>query len=175
MSVGEPAAPAAGAADRGVLAGGAAREWNRYPAMAGTPELRQSIVDWLTRRYHLADGALACDRHILTLAGTKEGLYLLASLVVPRDKAGQTPVVLVPNPYYLVYNGARPDGRGRARCFLDATPRQRLPARPRGGSRVATLPNPHRADVSVLRPPTPAGYDRRSRLSETGDHAGAAP
>ena len=33
-----------------------AHEWNKYPAMQGTPELRQAIVDWLTRRYRLAVG-----------------------------------------------------------------------------------------------------------------------
>ena len=59
----------------------------RWP---GTPELRQAIVDWLTRRYRLPAGALDPDRNILTLAGTKEGLYLFSSLVVPREKGGGT-------------------------------------------------------------------------------------
>src|ERR1044071_5564039 len=68
-----------------------AHEWNKYPPMAGTPELRQAIVDWLTRRYGLPLGVLAPDRHIANLAGTKEGLYLLSSLVVPRRKAGRRP------------------------------------------------------------------------------------
>src|SRR5258707_1058103 len=30
-----------------------ADKWNQYPPMAGTPELRQAIVDWLNRRYRL--------------------------------------------------------------------------------------------------------------------------
>ena len=97
-----------------------AHEWNKYPPMAGTPELRQAIADWLTRRYRLSPGALDPDRHITTLAGTKEGLYLFASIVVPRDKAGQPPVVLCPNPYYLVYNGAATMAGGEP-VFLDAT------------------------------------------------------
>jgi N-succinyldiaminopimelate aminotransferase len=97
-----------------------AHEWNKYPPMQGTPELRQAIVDWLTRRYRLAAGALDPDRHILTLAGTKEGLYLFSSLVVPRDKGGRQPVVFVPNPYYLVYNGAATMAGAEA-VFLDAT------------------------------------------------------
>jgi N-succinyldiaminopimelate aminotransferase len=97
-----------------------AHEWNKYPPMAGTPELRQAIVDWLTRRYRLPAGALDPERHILTLAGTKEGLYLLSGLVVPRRKAGGRPVVLVPNPYYLVYNGAATMA-GADAVFLDAT------------------------------------------------------
>ena len=30
-----------------------ADKWNQYPPMAGTPELRQAIAQWLTRRYRL--------------------------------------------------------------------------------------------------------------------------
>ena len=119
-----------------------AHEWNKYPPMAGTPELRQAIADWLTRRYRLPAGALDPDWHIANLAGTKEGLYLFSSLVVPRRKdpqptlprdprvkpgegrdrvgAGSRPVVLVPNPYYLVYNGAATMAGAEA-VFLDAT------------------------------------------------------
>ncbi|MGC2415526.1 MAG: aminotransferase class I/II-fold pyridoxal phosphate-dependent enzyme [Stellaceae bacterium] len=97
-----------------------AHEWNKYPPMVGTPELRQAIADWLGRRYHLPQGALDPDRHILNLAGTKEGLYLVSGLVVPRRKAGRRPVVLVPNPYYLVYNGAATMA-GADAVFLDAT------------------------------------------------------
>ena len=101
-----------------------ADEWNKYPPMVGTPELRQAIVAWLTRRYRLpatgADGALDPDKHIVNLAGTKEGLYLFSSLVVPRRKHGRRPVVLVPNPYYLVYNGAATMA-GADAVFLDAT------------------------------------------------------
>jgi succinyldiaminopimelate transaminase len=101
-----------------------AHEWNKYPPMAGTAELRQAIADWLGRRYRLppmgANGAVDPDRHVLSLAGTKEGLYLLSSLVVPRAKSGARPVVLVPNPYYLVYNGAATMA-GADAVFLDAT------------------------------------------------------
>src|SRR5437588_1282045 len=97
-----------------------AHEWNKYPPMAGTPELRRAIADWLGRRYRLAPGSIDPDHHVLTLAGTKEGLYLLSSLVVPREKGGMRPVVLVPNPYYLVYNGAATMA-GADAVFLDAT------------------------------------------------------
>jgi succinyldiaminopimelate transaminase len=97
-----------------------AHEWNKYPPMAGTPELRQAIVDWLTRRYKLAPGALDPERNVVALAGTKEGLYLFASIAVPKEKAGQKPVVLCPNPYYLVYNGAATMAGAEA-VFLDAT------------------------------------------------------
>jgi N-succinyldiaminopimelate aminotransferase len=97
-----------------------AHEWNKYPPMAGTPELRQAIADWLTWRYKLKPGALDIEKNIAALAGTKEGLYLFASVAVPREKAGRQPVVLCPNPYYLVYNGAATMA-GAEPVFLDAT------------------------------------------------------
>jgi succinyldiaminopimelate transaminase len=97
-----------------------AQDWNKYPPMAGTPELRRAIADWLVRRYRLGGGTIDPDRHVLSLAGTKEGLYLFSSLVVPRRKGGGRPVVLVPNPYYLVYNGAAAMA-GADPVFLDAT------------------------------------------------------
>jgi N-succinyldiaminopimelate aminotransferase len=78
-----------------------AHEWNKYPPMAGTAELREAIAAWLTRRYRLPIGAVDPDKHLTTLAGTKEGLYLFSSLAVPRRKAGGRPVVLVPTRYYL--------------------------------------------------------------------------
>jgi N-succinyldiaminopimelate aminotransferase len=79
--------------------------WNKYPPMAGTPELRGAIADWLTRRYRLAPGTVTAERHVLPLAGTKEGLFLAALLVVPECKAGQRPAVLLPNPFYVTHQG----------------------------------------------------------------------
>ena len=84
------------------------------------PKLLQAIADWLTRRYKLAPGAIDPNKNIATLAGTKEGLYLFSTVAVPREKAGRKPVVLVPNPYYLVYNGAATMAGAEA-VFLDAT------------------------------------------------------
>src|SRR3954452_2273958 len=44
-----------------------AHEWNRYPPMQGTPELRQAIVDWLTRRYRLPGGGVRPAKNGLSL------------------------------------------------------------------------------------------------------------
>ena len=86
----------------------------------------------------------------LTLAGTKEGLYLFSSLVVPREKAGQRPVVLVPNPYYLVYNGAATMAGAEA-VFLDATRENALPARSRRDPR-ARRSSAARCSICARRP-----------------------
>jgi N-succinyldiaminopimelate aminotransferase len=80
--------------------------WNRYPPVAGTDDYRLAVTDWLTRRYRLKPGTLDPARHALILSGTKEGLYLATQLAVPQVKSGKKPVVLLPNPFYLVYRGA---------------------------------------------------------------------
>ena len=94
--------------------------WNSYPPMAGTSELREAIAAWLTRRYHLPPGMITADRNIVTLAGSREGLCQLANLVIPRQKAGTRPVVLMPNPHFLIYNSAATMAGAEA-VFLDAT------------------------------------------------------
>ncbi|MGH6981453.1 MAG: aminotransferase class I/II-fold pyridoxal phosphate-dependent enzyme, partial [Stellaceae bacterium] len=94
--------------------------WNRYPAMAGTQALRGAVTKWLTSRYKLPVGLLDPERHVIALAGTKEGLYMVASLVVPETKAGKQPIALMPNPYYLVYSGGA-HMAGAETMPLDAT------------------------------------------------------
>ena len=79
--------------------------WNKYPPMQGTPEFRLAVADWLTRRYRLPAGWIDPDRHILPLAGTKEGLFLAALLAVPETKAGRRSAVLLPNPFYVAHQG----------------------------------------------------------------------
>jgi N-succinyldiaminopimelate aminotransferase len=103
MSVGEPQHAPPPLLARVVAE--SAQLWNRYPPMAGTPEYRAACAQWLGRRYRLPEGMVGGERHVLALAGTKEGLYMAAQLAVPERKAGQTPIVLLPNPYYLVYLG----------------------------------------------------------------------
>lgn len=80
--------------------------WNKYPPVSGTPGYRRAVADWLTRRYALPEGSVHPDHHVLPLAGTKEGLYMVASLVVGERADGRRPAVLVPNPFYNVYLGA---------------------------------------------------------------------
>lgn len=79
--------------------------WNRYPPVLGTPEFRAAACDWLTRRFGLPEDVLDPDRHVLPLAGTKEGLFLLPQLVTGGGRNGRPPAVLVPNPVYAVYVG----------------------------------------------------------------------
>jgi len=74
-----------------------------YPNAKGLPELRQAIAAWLSRRYKLPAGRLDPERHVLPVSGTREGLFAFAQAVIdPATK----PLVLMPNPFYQIYEGA---------------------------------------------------------------------
>lgn len=80
--------------------------YGKYPPVLGTPDLRLAIAEWLTRRYRLKAGSLDPEKHVVPLGGTREGLFMIALAVVPPQKNGQTPAVVMPNPFYQVYAGA---------------------------------------------------------------------
>lgn len=74
-----------------------------YPLARGLPELRQAIAHWLTRRFHLKAGRVDPERHVVPVNGTREGLFAFAQAVVDRSTP---PLVLMPNPFYQIYEGA---------------------------------------------------------------------
>ncbi len=74
-----------------------------YPTTRGMPALRETIAAWLTRRFALPQGALDPEHQILPLNGTREGLFAFAQAVVDRNR---DPLVLMPNPFYQIYEGA---------------------------------------------------------------------
>jgi len=101
LSIGDPKGePPAWLIDR---IAAAADGFKSYPPPAGTPELRAAIARWAERRYGVA---LDAEHEILPVAGTKEALHLLASVVVEPAAGGPPPAVLMPNPLYQVYLGA---------------------------------------------------------------------
>lgn len=104
LSVGEPKLPPPAFVTE--IMSGRHDDWGKYPPIDGTPSFRRAVTEWLTRRYDLAAGALDPDRHVLPVSGTREALYLISALCVPQEKAGQRPVILMPNPFYHVYGGA---------------------------------------------------------------------
>ena len=95
--------------------------WGRYPPIDGTPEFRLAVTDWLNRRYALPDGLVDAHKHVLPVAGTREALYLIASVAIAERRAGSRPAVLMPNPFYQVYYGAAVMS-GAEPCYLAATP-----------------------------------------------------
>lgn len=74
-----------------------------YPMAQGLPELRQAIARWLTRRFKLKPGRIDPERHVLPVSGTREGLFAFAQAVIDRNVQ---PLVLMPNPFYQIYEGA---------------------------------------------------------------------
>jgi N-succinyldiaminopimelate aminotransferase len=74
-----------------------------YPATAGTLELRSSAARWLTRRFDLRAGSIDPASMVLPVNGTREALFALVQAVVD---ARSEPVVITPNPFYQIYEGA---------------------------------------------------------------------
>lgn len=73
-----------------------------YPATAGTPALRAAFTGWLERRYGLA---LDPATQVLPVSGTREALFALTQTVVDAS-AQPAPIVVSPNPFYQIYEGA---------------------------------------------------------------------
>ncbi|WP_399681502.1 succinyldiaminopimelate transaminase [Xenophilus sp.] len=73
-----------------------------YPATAGDLKLRQAFTGWLKRRY-----ALEVDpaTQVLPVNGSREALFALAQTVVDATRS-PSPVVISPNPFYQIYEGA---------------------------------------------------------------------
>ena len=76
----------------------------RYPTTRGIPELRLAISDWLTQRFKLQPGSLDTEQQIIPVNGTREALFAFAQCVI--DDRERTPLVLMPNPFYQIYEGA---------------------------------------------------------------------
>ena len=75
-----------------------------YPATAGEPALRQACAAWLERRYGLRVDAAT---QVLPVSGSREALFSFAQTVIdPAPVHGQSPVVVCPNPFYQIYEGA---------------------------------------------------------------------
>jgi N-succinyldiaminopimelate aminotransferase len=99
-------------------------ELGTYPVAAGSPAFREAVAGWLHRRYGVGEHLVA-DRMVLPVNGTREALFAFVQAVV--NPAGNTsvsatqstslaggnsgtatgaPVVLMPNPFYQIYEGA---------------------------------------------------------------------
>jgi N-succinyldiaminopimelate aminotransferase len=73
-----------------------------YPATAGDLKLRSAFTGWLQTRYGLA---LDPATQVLPVNGSREALFSLAQTVVDATVSPR-PVVMSPNPFYQIYEGA---------------------------------------------------------------------
>ena len=74
-----------------------------YPTTQGSEALRTAIQQWLVRRYTIP--ALNIDQEILPVNGSREALFAFAQAVINQDDT-DTPIVISPNPFYQIYEGA---------------------------------------------------------------------
>ena len=107
LYIGEPKHPTPAVLTDALIA--ALPELSKYPAALGLPELRQACANWLRRRYDSL--TLNPDTQILPILGSREALFSFVQAALD-PVAGEKPVVVSPNPFYQIYEGATILGNG---------------------------------------------------------------
>lgn len=74
----------------------------KYPASKGITELRAVCSAWLKRRYQIDVDA---ETQILPVNGSREALFAFVQVVLDAQ-SDVKPVVISPNPFYQIYEGA---------------------------------------------------------------------
>ena len=103
MSVGEPQHPVPTFVTD--ILEEARASYHKYPPTEGTAALQAAISGWVIRRNNLEEGRVN-GAHLVPLSGSREGLFSIGQMVIGRQKNGQIPLVLSPNPFYQPYAGA---------------------------------------------------------------------
>jgi len=75
-----------------------------YPTTKGIPELRQAIAGWISRRFQIPAEGINPETQVLPVNGTREALFSFAQYLI--DPTDTKPVVIMPNPFYQIYEGA---------------------------------------------------------------------
>jgi len=73
-----------------------------YPTTLGSEALREAIAAWLKRRFGLA--RIDPATQVIPVNGSREALFAFAQCVVDRSRPN--PLVVSPNPFYQIYEGA---------------------------------------------------------------------
>lgn len=101
LSIGEPRHPTPAIVIH-ALAHAAASGLANYPTTSGSMALREAIAQWLCRRHGLE--ALDPATQVLPVLGSREALFAFGQTVIDGSRVGAT--VVVPNPFYQIYEGA---------------------------------------------------------------------
>jgi N-succinyldiaminopimelate aminotransferase len=109
LSIGEPKHPTPTLITEALIAH--LHQLAAYPNTRGMPALRETIAAWIGARFKLAgdDGAgpgapgIDPETQILPVNGTREALFAFAQAVIDRRRDA---LVLMPNPFYQIYEGA---------------------------------------------------------------------
>jgi N-succinyldiaminopimelate aminotransferase len=100
LSLGEPKHPTPPLILEALAAG--AKGLANYPTTAGPLALREAIAAWLSRRHALS--TLDPATQVLPVLGSREALFAFGQTVIDASRVGAT--VVVPNPFYQIYEGA---------------------------------------------------------------------
>lgn len=101
LSIGEPKHPTPGFITEAIIEH--CPGLSIYPTTIGSIELRQTIAEWLDNRFNLG-GNIDAHSQVLPVNGTREALFAFAQAVVDRNATN--PLVVMPNPFYQIYEGA---------------------------------------------------------------------
>lgn len=99
LSIGEPKHAAPEFVRQALIDGLA--HLSSYPASKGLLSLRQAIATWLSQRFHLQQ--MNAETEVLPVSGTREALFSFVQAMIQRDKNAY---VVMPNPFYQIYEGA---------------------------------------------------------------------
>lgn len=130
----------------------AATEFAKYPLSIGLPELRQACADWLAHRYEGL--TLNPETEILPVLGSREALFSFAQVVLDPTADGKD-VVISPNPFYQIYEGAALLGGARIHFANCHAPRflpnwQDIPADIWARTKLVFVCSPNNPSGSVM-------------------------
>ena len=100
LSIGEPKHPAPHFVIEQLISH--MHQLSSYPSTKGTTEFRDAIAGWLKRRFSIEE--IDPNTHVLPVNGTREALFAIAQCIIDRNAS--SPTVLMPNPFYQIYEGA---------------------------------------------------------------------
>lgn len=101
LSIGEPQHPAPQFVNACLVEN--LNQLSSYPVTRGNDALREAIAQWLARRFSIAADMIDPASNILPVSGTREALFAIAQCMVDRTA---NPLVMMPNPFYQIYEGA---------------------------------------------------------------------
>ena len=100
LSIGEPQHPAPQFVIECLIAH--MHQLSSYPSTRGTAALRESIAGWLSQRFSIK--FIDPENQVLPVNGTREALFAIAQCII--DRTASSPLVMSPNPFYQIYEGA---------------------------------------------------------------------
>ncbi|MCY0966196.1 succinyldiaminopimelate transaminase [Parathalassolituus penaei] len=100
LSIGEPKHPSPEFVQKALIDN--IRALEVYPTTKGMPELSNAIGNWLTRRFKL--NRIDPATEVIPCNGTREAIFAFAQAAI--DRSQPNPLLLSPNPFYQIYEGA---------------------------------------------------------------------